>query len=59
MLIRKDYPKYWAKTAGSSLSEDFKDLMQKMLAYDPSERPTVEELVSHPWMRTRVDNKVS
>ena len=59
MLIRKDYTKYWAKTAGQSLTNDFKDLMQKMLSYDPSERPTVEQLVNHPWMRTKVDNKVS
>jgi len=57
MIVRKDYKKYWAKTAGESLSADFKDLMQKMLSYDPSERPTVKELINHPWMRTRVDNK--
>jgi len=56
-LIERNFTKYWAKTAGETLSADFKDLMQKMLSYDPSERPTVKELVNHPWMRTPVDSK--
>lgn len=43
--------KYWKKTGGEALSHDFKDLMQKMLNYQPEQRPTVEELINHPWMK--------
>lgn len=27
MIVKKDYAKYWSKTAGETLSEDFKDLI--------------------------------
>ena len=31
-------------------SDEFKDLMLKMFAYNPNDRPTISELKSHPWM---------
>jgi len=43
--------KYWKKTGGENLSEEFKDLVIKMLAYNPAKRPTIEEIKSHPWMK--------
>jgi len=36
--------KYWRKTGGDYLSKEFKDLMERMLNYDPSKRPTILEL---------------
>lgn len=51
LLIDGDMKTYWEKTGGENLSDEFKDLITKMLSYDPSNRPTVEELVNHPWMR--------
>jgi serine/threonine protein kinase len=30
-------------------SEDFKNLMTSMLAYDPAQRPTMEDIRAHPW----------
>ena len=44
--------KYWTKTGGESLSDEFKDLVLKMFSYDPAKRPTVTELKNHPWMQT-------
>jgi len=35
---------------GKSLSEEFKDLVISMLSYDPALRPTIEEILRHPWM---------
>lgn len=32
-------------------SEDFKDLVQGMLQLDPSHRPSINEVLSHPWMQ--------
>ncbi|KAA8497106.1 putative myosin light chain kinase [Porphyridium purpureum] len=36
--------KYWA-----GVSEDAKDLIVKMTAYDPNERPSAEEVLEHSW----------
>ena len=35
------------------LSSGFKDLITRLLAYDPSERPTIDEIRSHSWMREK------
>ena len=50
MLYKKDFSTYWKKVGGNQLSNDFKDLIQKMLNYDSSVRPTVEELKKHPFL---------
>ena len=34
-----------------NLSEDFKDLYQKMIAYEPSERPKFDEILDHPFLK--------
>lgn len=33
------------------VSDDFKDIINRMLSYDPAKRPTVAELKEHPWMQ--------
>ena len=33
------------------VSPEAKDLVQKCLALRPSDRPSLEEIVDHPWMR--------
>jgi len=48
--------KYWRKTGGEKLSNEFKDLMERMLNYDPAKRPTIKELVEDPWMK-KLDTK--
>lgn len=40
---RKRLPTFFA--------EPFKDLIQKMLAFVPSERPTIVEIAKHPWVK--------
>jgi serine/threonine protein kinase len=32
-------------------TDDFKDLINKMLSYDPQERPTMLEVAEHPWVK--------
>lgn len=34
----------------SFFSEAFKDLLQRMLAFDPGERPTTFQIAEHPWL---------
>lgn len=41
---------YWQKVNGTHLSADFKDLIEKMLSYDANRRPTIDEIMQHPWM---------
>lgn len=49
-IAQKKWPLFWkyhsrGKPAGENFfSPEFKDLMQRMLAYNPEERPTLEEL---------------
>ena len=50
LLLSGQVEKYWRKTGCTALSDNFKDLILKMLSPDPSKRPTVGELKSHPWM---------
>lgn len=33
------------------LSNDVKDLVRKCLAIKPADRPTLEEILAHPWMK--------
>ena len=51
-LIRlKKYKSYWNIMKLLNLSEDFKDLYQRMVAYEPDERPTFDEILKHPFLK--------
>ena len=56
-ICAKKWPIYWKyhyrnKPAGDKFfSEEFKDLMQHMLAYDAAERITLAQIREHPWMK--------
>lgn len=49
-LINRDYETFWDAVRCSERSNAFKDLIHKMLSYDPSERPTLEQIRKHPFM---------
>jgi len=42
MIVNGKIEQYFKKIKGTHFSEDFKDLVIKMLAYDGSDRPTIE-----------------
>ena len=48
------YEKYWKKISvvinKEELSTDFKNLYIKMVAYDPKDRPTTDEILNSPWL---------
>lgn len=50
MLLNGQYQQYWEKVQGTYLSADCRDLLQKLFSYDPQQRPTLEEVLQHPWM---------
>lgn len=50
-LIKTGQYETYFKYAGiQDLSDEFKDLMMRMFAYEGSQRPTIEEIRNHPWM---------
>ena len=60
-IMAKKYNKYWDLVTGQigNISEDLKDLYIKMVAFSPEERPTIDEIYNHPWMKevTSLDEK--
>lgn len=50
LIVEGRIDDYWETMDGHSLSDEFKDLVLRMLSYDPSCRPTIEEIQAHPWM---------
>ena len=46
---------FWASHADAEdgqeiYSDEFKDLFEKMMSFDPNLRPSFDEVLSHPWM---------
>jgi serine/threonine protein kinase len=53
-IKEKDEKKYWETLKEQDidgLSPEFKDLFLKMVAFEPSERPTIKEILNHDWMK--------
>ena len=45
------YKSFWDRFKSLNLSKDFKDLYQKMVAYEPNKRPTFDEILNHPFLK--------
>ena len=53
-IKNKNYEEFWKKVGnldGKILSEQFKELYQKMVAYEPSERPNIGDILKDPWLQ--------
>lgn len=47
--------KFWKKyEENRKFTDEFKDLIGKMLAKNPKERPTIIEIKEHPWMKNHL-----
>jgi serine/threonine protein kinase len=52
-IYHNDFTGYWnalSKSVGS-ISDEFKDLMVKLICYEPLNRLTIEEIKAHPWIK--------
>ena len=52
--LKKELDEYWEilmKKEKRPLTDDFRDLVLKMLSYDPMKRPTIQKVKTSPWMR--------
>ncbi len=52
-IILKNYEAYWNKVKRQlgEISEELKNLYFKMISFNPDERPSIEEVFNHPWMK--------
>lgn len=41
-----------------NISNEAKDLIKKMLTYDPNQRITAEAAINHPWIKKKVNEPV-
>merc|ERR1711879_847876 len=54
LLITNRHEKFWnwhSSRKNMKFSEEFKSLFNSMVAYDPSHRPSLCEILFHPWVR--------
>lgn len=47
---------YWKHVGDKALSDEFKDLFQQIISYNPNKRPSIEEVRNHPWMKKSGDH---
>lgn len=59
-IVKLNYEGYWSKLSLKiqELSDDFKQLFNMLVSYDPCIRPTIDEIKRHPWILT-FDNTTS
>ena len=51
LIIQNDYEAYWTKrNIKVPLTDNFKSLFINLIAFDYSQRPTIEEILAHPWI---------
>jgi len=48
-IAAKKYYKFWKSHAKDKLSDEVKDILEKMMSYQPKERWSIEQLKKHPW----------
>jgi serine/threonine protein kinase len=53
LLINNKNEQYWniINNQIGNVSNEFKDLYTKMISFKPEERPTIDEILNHPWMK--------
>ena len=56
-ILSKKYKKFWDKFPDNNLSEELKDLINKMICIDPVKRLTIDEILTHPWVVNKVINE--
>ena len=57
--MQKNFYEYWnsSELKGLNVSQGFKELVVRMLAYKPDERPTINDILQNEWMR-EIDNQI-
>ena len=53
LIMSNQSDKYWNMRSKEKInpSNEFKDLFIRMVAYDPLQRPTIDQILNDPWMK--------
>ena len=55
-ICHKNIKMFWdLSNITKELSDEFKDLYIRMVLLNPKQRPTIEEILDHPWMKEIID----
>jgi len=46
-----DAETYWKTTGVSNVPPELQDLLFRIFSPDPNNRPSIEEIIEHPWMK--------
>lgn len=57
MIKNKKYDAYFRAVEGTKLSSNFKNLIVSLLAFNPSERPTIAQLRQSAWLNDKKYNE--
>ena len=59
LIMQKNFYEYWnsSELKGLNVSQGFRELVVRMLAYKPDERPTINDILQNEWMR-EIDNQI-
>lgn len=52
-FVDNNYHSYWANLAkkyNNNISDEFKDLINRMLAFNEEDRISASEILNHPWL---------
>lgn len=50
LIIGKKYKKFWDEFPDINVSEDLKDLINRLICVDPSKRLSIDEILKHSWL---------
>lgn len=51
LILEGQHELYFKKVNGEHLSPEFKSLMLALFSYEPNERPRLDQIRSHPWLK--------
>ena len=49
-IVKGDYNAFWKKHSAIQTSEEFQHLVNRLIAFDPNERYSLQEIKNHPWV---------
>ena len=50
-IVKKNYGRFWEYFDFMDISEEFKDLINKLICVTPAQRLGLNEILEHPWIR--------